>query len=417
MTHPYAAAVLRNQCAAIAAAPEGTRNGVLNTASLKVGHYVPAYIGEDVAVNSLVGAGLAAGLEYPETRNTVRSGLYKGMTEPRVIPESTMHLVHDGPAVPVDADGVIIEDPRGRFPCIDWQALFEDETVQDWVVEPLIPVGRLVALYSRPKVGKSLLMLELAVAISNGTHVLGVDLDRPRRVLYVDHENDPRGDIRARLEDMGIGPDDLDGLDYLSFPSMSALDSPAGGDQLLAAATAYKSEVIIIDTVSRAVAGKENENDTWLDFYRHTGVKIKRAGLTLVRLDHSGKDETKGQRGGSAKSGDVDVIWRLSEEVRDEVYRLECEDHRLPIAEKVLLLHRETSPVLRHRVDAMGRVGSWQAKVGAVVAAADAAGLPNDAGRRVVGPTAKIAGVAVRNQAVDEAVRLRRLRSGAHFEE
>lgn len=414
MTHPYAAAVLRNQCAAIAAAPEGTRNDALNTASLKVGHYVPMYLGEPEAAGALIDAGVAAGLEQAETRNTVRSGLHKGMTEPRVIPDSPLQLAP--PPIPVDADGVI-QDPRGRFPRLDWQALFEDETVQDWVVEPLIPVGRLVALYSRPKVGKSLLMLELAVAISNGTHVLGVDLDRPRRVLYVDHENDPRGDIRARLEDMGVGPDDLDGLDYLSFPSMNTLDSPAGGDQLLATALAYKCEVIIIDTVSRAVAGKENENDTWLDFYRHTGVKIKRAGLTLVRLDHSGKDETKGQRGGSAKSGDVDVIWRLSEEVRDEVYRLECEDHRLPIAEKVLLLHRETTPVLRHRVDAMGRVGSWQVKVGAVVAAADAAGLPNDAGRRVVGPTAKIAGVAVRNQAVDEAVRLRRLRSGARFGE
>lgn len=409
MNHPYAAAVLRSQCTAVMSAPEGTRNAVLNTAALKVGHYVPAYLDQREAVEALMMAGRAAGLEERETDNTVASGLRKGMSEPRVIPSAPLQVVPDRS----DDD---VSDVRTTFPRLDWHALFNDETEQDWVVEPLIPVGRLVALYSRPKVGKSLLMLELAVAISRGTPVLGTTLDRARRVLYVDHENDPRGDVRTRLEDMGIGPEDLDGLDYLSFPTMAALDSHLGGDQLMATAAAYSSEVIVIDTVSRAVAGEENSNDTWLSFYRHTGLRVKRAGLTLVRLDHSGKNEARGQRGGSAKSGDVDVIWRLSEEIRDQVYKLECEDHRLPIVEKVLTLHRETVPVLRHRVDSMGRVGSWQAKVTAIVDACDAAGLPNDAGRRLVGPVARAAGVSARGQVLDEAVRLRKLRIAGTFD-
>src|SRR5690606_39391706 len=72
-------------------------------------------------------------------------------------------------------------------------------------------------------------------------HVTGVQTcalpisDRPRKVLYVVFENDPRGDIRSRLEDMGYGPDQLDRLVYLSFPQLSALDSPTGGAQLMAA--------------------------------------------------------------------------------------------------------------------------------------------------------------------------------------
>ena len=55
----------------------------------------------------------------------------------------------------------------------------------------------------------------------------------------------------------------------------------------------------------------------------------------MVRLDHTGKDETKGQRGGSAKSGDVDAIWRLSR-VTEVRFRLECTNSRLQITTKSL---------------------------------------------------------------------------------
>jgi len=178
-----------------------------------------------------------------------------------------------------------------------------------------------VSLYSAPKVGRSLLMLEFAVGISRGEAVLGYAPSRRWRVLYVDFENDPRGDVRSRLQAMGYGPGDLDHIDYLSFPTMAGLDSERGGCELLEAVSAYASEVVVIDTVSRVVDVEENSNDTWLGLYRHTGLKLKQAGVAAIRLDHSGKDEAKGTRGGSAKSGDVDAIWRLSR-VTDERYRV-----------------------------------------------------------------------------------------------
>src|SRR6185369_5973575 len=136
--------------------------------------------------------------------------------------------------------------------------------------------------------------------------------DRARRVLYVDFENDPKGDLRPRLEDMGFGPDDLDNLAYLSFPPLGPLDTAVGAAELVAIVEAQGAEVVVIDTVSRAIRGEENENDTWLNFYRHTGKALKARGVAMLRLDHTGKDETKGQRGGSAKSGDVDMVWRMS---------------------------------------------------------------------------------------------------------
>jgi hypothetical protein len=206
-----------------------------------------------------------------------------------------------------------------------------------------------VALYSAPKVGKSLLMLEIAANIAAGREVLGTKPPEPIRTLYVDFENDPRGDVRERLQAMGFAPVDLENLCYLSFPNLGKLDTQRGADELMAAITYYGCEVVVIDTVSRSIEGDENENDTWLSFYRHTGLRLKQAEVALIRLDHSGKDESKGQRGGSAKSGDVDAVWRMSKR-SDDVYDLTCEANRFPVGENRLTLRREEEP-LRHVVD------------------------------------------------------------------
>jgi hypothetical protein len=161
--------------------------------------------------------------------------------------------------------------------------------------------------------------------------------------------------------------------------------------------------------VSRAIAGDENENDTWLDFYRHTGLALKQAQVSMIRLDHSGKDETKGQRGGSAKSGDVDAIWRMTK-INDTMLRLDCEAARLPITEKTLVLHRETEPVLRHRVDAMGGAAAFTARVHALVEALDAAGVDDSAGNSDVDAWKKEHGHKAARDVVSEAVRRRQAR-------
>lgn len=246
-----------------------------------------------------------------------------------------------------------------KLPAIDWHALWADESEEEWIIEPLLPARRQVALYSAPKVGKSLLLLEMAAAIAAGhRECLGTVLGEPKVVLYVDFENDPRSDIRERLISMGYGPDDLANLRYLSYPEMRKLDTEQGAAELIAAVRFHRAEVVVIDTVSRSIGGEENANDTWLAFYRHAGLTLKRERVALIRLDHAGKDEAKGQRGGSAKAGDVDAVWRMSR-LTDTVFRLECEMNRMPVTEKVLTLHREETPDLRHRVDAKGQLAAY----------------------------------------------------------
>jgi hypothetical protein len=248
-------------------------------------------------------------------------------------------------------------------------------------------------------------MLEIAVAVATGREVMGVIPD-PRRVLYVDFENDPKADIRERLQAMHVGPDDL------GTPRLPVVPQPVrarlrrGGKQLMAAVRHYGSELVVVDTVSRAIAGEENENDTWLSFYRHTGLRLKKAGVALVRLDHSGKDETKGQRGGSAKSGDVDAVWRLSR-LTDDTYRLDCEAARMPVTERTLVIHRDTSP-LRHRVDPLGRSAAVDVQVAAVVKALNDLDVPLDSSVRDAASILRAAGNKARTGVISKALKKRR---------
>lgn len=293
-------------------------------------------------------------------------------------------------------------------PIIDWTELFTGEDVEEeWILPPLLPARRMVALYSAPKAGKSLLMLEIAVGIASGREVLGVNPE-PQRVLYIDFENDPRGDVRTRLDAMEVGPDQLDNLCYLSFPSMAKFDTPAGGADLLRHVEHYDCDVVVIDTVSRAVMGEENDNDTWLNFYKRTGLLLKQAGVACIRLDHSGKDQDKGMRGGSAKYGDVDAVWRLTS-IGEDTIRLQCTDHRMPVPTDDMVLERQEYP-LKH----VSRGDSWQARISAQANATvdllDKLDIPVDMGERKVGAKLRAAGHKVRNGPLREAIAARRLR-------
>lgn len=360
----YAAKALAGEVDKLYTAPEGTRNDHLNVAAFNLSQLVAAgHLDHGRTWDLLREAGLRIGLSEAEVFKTLTSGFEAGSRQPRVVAD-----LDDGAPPPVtilnldeDAPDPETPDVERLFPRINWDELWADETTDEWIVYPLIPARRLVALFSPPKVGKSLLMLELAAKIAQGDWVLGAK-PKPLRVLYVDFENDPRGDIRTRLQNMGFSPKDLDNLVYLSFPQLAYLDTPMGGLQLMEAVKHYGCVVVIIDTISRAVGGEENANDTWLGFYKNTGLRLKAAGVATVRLDHTGKDETKGMRGGSAKYGDVDAVWAMTR-VTEETYQLECTANRLPIGEKLLVLHRKENP-LRHHVDPTGVFGALEAKDG-----------------------------------------------------
>jgi hypothetical protein len=164
------------------------------------------------------------------------------------------------------------------------------------------------------------------------------------------------------------------------------------------------------------VKGEENDNDTWLNFYKHTGLALKQAKVALIRLDHTGKDGTKGERGGSAKRGDVDASWLLTETVKGERYRLECVKNRFQLAAKELALKRHDDP-LCHTVEDIGvGGGEEEAKIRELIGVADRDDLPVETGARKFRKWMIERNLKGGKHAMEEAIRRRKNRDGLAFE-
>jgi hypothetical protein len=224
-------------------------------------------------------------------------------------------------------------DPRESLPgYVDLHDLFKGPPHEEiWIATRLLPQGRMVALVGPAKSGKSLLALNCAAAIASGRPFLGEPTIQST-VLYIDEENIPKADIKPRLEKMGYQWEELEeNLIYLSFPGLRDLNTKRGADTLMAHIRDHNIKVVIIDTISRVVAGKENDNDTWNDLHKHLERQLKREGISLLRLDHTGKDTDKGPRGGSAKLGDVDMTVLLTQ-VDDNELVLTVESSRMPVS-------------------------------------------------------------------------------------
>lgn len=226
---------------------------------------------------------------------------------------------------------LVVEDPEAelrkatvrRYPSLDLDTILDpNRPPREYVVAGLLPAGAAVTLTAPAGTGKSLLSLAIALAVARGhRHIAELGIPKPRRVLYVDMENTP-DDLAERFESFGIRRgDSLGRLTYLSLPSLPPLDTREGGNELGAIVRAYglaAGDLVVIDSLQRVIEGEENAADTMRAYYLHTGIHLKRAGLTSLRLDNTGKDVTRGSRGTSGKRDDVDLELVMVPDAEDD---------------------------------------------------------------------------------------------------
>ncbi|WP_406712190.1 AAA family ATPase [Trueperella pyogenes] len=421
---PYGERALENELTILARTTEGSRNDQLNRTMFAVSQLVAAgHVNGQAAWDAIETTARHIGLEEQEIRATMRSGYQAGFNQPRTVPD--MNEAPAATVLPTTGDGItgepepaqapptVVDDVtspedkiRARYPLVDLPAIWDTEDDTEWLLYPLLPARRASVIYSAPKVGKSLLALEIAAALATGRNVLNTTPDQPLRVLYVDYENDPRGDTVERLKAMGYHADELDNLMILSYPVLAGLDTRQGAATFIDIVNTYEPTLVILDTMSRAIDGEENENDTYLNFYRNIQLPLKKAGIALLRLDHTGKDETKGQRGGSAKSGDVDMIWHY-QKVSEITFRLQLDANRLPVQDQVLMLRREVAP-LRHVV--VGADQARQDRIDEINQLLDAAGHDNHVGERTARDTLKVLGKSAANDLLRDVLKQRKQR-------
>lgn len=240
---------------------------------------------------------------------------------------------------------------REKYGILDWSTFWSEEVVErDWLVEGFLQRGQHGVVYSLPGLGKSLLTLELALLLSLGETTLGKGKVDPIKVLYIDMENS-LADVRDRMQAWGMKPTTpLGNLHYSLLGEWFPLNTKRGGEELVRYCQTHEIALVCIDTTSRVVDGDVNNATVIGDLWNQTQVHLKRMGVSVIRIDHSGKDADRGQLGSVMKSADQDMIWRLV--TAGDHVAIECEKDRsnvIGVGGKVLL--RRTSNPLRHVVN------------------------------------------------------------------
>ena len=137
-----------------------------------------------------------------------------------------------------------------------------------WAIPGLIPVG-LSFLAGRPKVGKSWLALQFAVAVGCGGRALG-EIVKVGKVLYLALEDSPRR-LKKRMAAQGINPKNIDFV--TEWNPLAA----GGFTELQAEITAGGYSFVVIDTISRAL-GKSDQ----LDLTQMTLIMANLQNLSLT---------------------------------------------------------------------------------------------------------------------------------------
>jgi len=175
--------------------------------------------------------------------------------------------------------------PRGAGKVTSWSvndlldAKFSEPL---WLVPDMVPVG-LVSLAGKPKVGKSWLALQLAVAIASGGYFLGNKVEQSP-VLYLAYEDSGRR-LKTRIEAMDVKRDTP-----ITFHTDYRLMNAGGIDDLYQEIQSIKSRLNILDTFGRAVGRHEikdySENVNLLSPLQSMAQEL---GVTILLVDHHGK--------------------------------------------------------------------------------------------------------------------------------
>jgi hypothetical protein len=303
-------------------------------------------------------------------------------------------------------------DTALREMLVDWGIFWDtDHNEADWLAEPVVAAKRSTAIFAPGGTGKSLLALYISACLATGTRIFGRNIE-PIEVLYLDYEM-TADDLAERLASMGFDDNcDLSRLHYALLPSLPGLDEPEGGKAVVRLAEMVDASLVVIDTFGRAVHGDENDADTVRSWYRWTGIHLKHAGRAFMRVDHAGKDVSKGQRGTSAKNDDVDVVWQMTAR-EGGAFVLTAKKRRMgwvPMSVDLVMVEDATL----HFELAKGH--TWPAGTAECAAELDALGIDENTSGNAAVKALKAAGHGRRTALVKAAQKYRRERSDTyHF--
>ena len=306
----YIEAMLSGAYDDVVSEPKGSRNAQLNNSATWLGHFVGGgVLDEQRAIDTLLNACNAAGLLSDDGRRqclaTIRSGLHKGKTEPRGIPE------RQSPNSPVpDNDNVaanIAGKPSHALPLTYFNDV-DKFPPKNWLIKDVLARKESSRIVAAPGMAKSAVAIDLTVHVAAGLDWRGYKSKDKCGVVYFALE---RADlVRRRLAGHRL----RDGLDNLPIAVAGHIINlmHAGCVDIIVETIREAEKVfgcsvglIVFDVYPKGVAaggGDENQaKDQGIAITNLARVK-ELTGVHIMNVAHTGKDESRSTRGSNSSN-------------------------------------------------------------------------------------------------------------------
>ncbi len=213
------------------------------------------------------------------------------------------------------AKGFIVWPVENAFDFCD-KALIQGDVILNSDHGAVLTAGGILQLTGAGKIGKSMLLLNIAYGLALGRNVLGFGISRSRKVLYLNGENSP-GTMKERLtllrDYFCIDEDqEIKIRENLQFCSVALLlPKPEALGEIRGNLSEIRPEILILDPLKNFFSGEENSSDSMRDFMAAIRKLILEFSVTVIILHHTGKKQNEdgfySGRGSSLLADDAEV--------------------------------------------------------------------------------------------------------------
>jgi hypothetical protein len=207
----------------------------------------------------------------------------------------------------------MVTGERNRIWTLEELMLDDSTPPEPFVADGILLPNSLLLIHGSPKVGKSFLTMNLAVALAGGRNFAGFRIPKPRRVLmlsaeggYVPNRNRLQKMCRA-VSGQSAFWENL----FVCFDWREPLDSDDGLVALKDSIEQHRPEILIIDPLVRFHQGEENSATDMARVFRVFRNLMEDYELSIVLVHHAGKNVENGARGSSVIQGEYDSSIRI----------------------------------------------------------------------------------------------------------
>lgn len=201
---------------------------------------------------------------------------------------------------------------RGRFQFQQAAKYAKRGKRMSWMVPGVLPRAELVGVYGESGAGKSFFVLDMLVTLAapGGSKTwFGKPVKRQFTVAYVAAEGaiGVQDRLQAIAQERGLALEDIKLHVLGDAPNLMEQDDLK---HLLAAIKHIGEQIdlIVLDTLAQVTPGaNENSSEDMGRALAHAKGLHRMTGATSVLVGHSGKDQSKGQRGWSGLKGAMDA--------------------------------------------------------------------------------------------------------------